>query len=349
MLPFHIIIIPVVFVAIVLNSGILQSHVTAVKIGEHTLTDVQFNYYYFSEYLDFINENHDELEELGLSMTSKLRNQEYNGDMTWEDYFKERAIERATQVLLLNDLASEEGYEFTESDYEPVENRISEVKAFCESYGLEVENYFESYYGSGMTEERFENELRLEAQSDAYKTHLADSIGVSESEKDSWISDNGLAADEAVTVRMIYLEVATNRFSGETSEKEWNDLDIKTESLLERWKEDGGDETAFARLTDAYSEEQDLAPGGLYEGLLREDIKDSLADWCFESSRKTGDSTYIRTDTGNYIMLYIEGGNDVMKRVAGKAVQKAAADALVDSLAKDYAVSENFFGMLFAM
>jgi len=351
MLPFYIIIIPVVFVAIILNTGILQSRVTALTVGNHTLTTAEFNYYYYSVSIDFTNENYDQLAELGYSASTKPQNQDYAEGVTWADHFKEGAFTRLTRVLYLNDLAEEDGYVFEESDYEPVLEKLAKIESYCQDYSLGLEDYFKSYYGSGMTKTLFETQLRIEVQADMYSAYLAKTLDIedAEAEINQWIAKNSAAANEAATLRIIYLAAATDRFAGEITQTQLDDLEIKTERLLERWIADGGDETAFAWLADTFSEEENLPAGGLYEGLLREEMPEDLAAWCFDSTRKVGEFTSVQTDSGAYAVLYLDGGEAVMRQVAEAAIRQEAVASLIQEQTKDWVITEHWLGMQLSM
>jgi len=351
MLPFYIIIIPVVFVAIILNTGILQSRVTALTVGNHTLTTAEFNYYYYSVSIDFTNENYDQLAELGYSASTKPQNQDYAEGVTWADHFKEEAFTRLTRVLYLNDLAEEDGYVFEESDYEPVLEKLAKIESYCQDYSLGLEDYFKSYYGSGMTKTLFETQLRLEVQADVYSAYLAKTLDIedAEAEINQWIAKNSAAANEAATLRIIYLAAAADRFAGEITQTQLDDLEIKTERLLERWIADGGDETAFAWLADTFSEEENLPAGGLYEGLLREEMPEDLAAWCFDSTRKAGEFTSVQTDSGAYAALYLDGGEAVMRQVAEAAIRQEAVASLIQEQTKDWVITEHWLGMQLSM
>lgn len=343
MLPFYIILIPVVIFMFTLNSGVFQPHVKALTVGKHSLTAAEFNYYYYSVYIDFTNENYDKLAEIGYKTTSRPRNQRYAEGVTWEDHFKELACERLVRVLVLNDLATEAGYAFTQSDYLPVADRLAEIEAFCAEFGVETKDYFKSYYGGGMNRECFETQLRLETQADAYAAYLAGTMEAADTQ--ALLEDN----ESAVTIRTIYFAVAKDRFAKETTKTQWDDLAVKTTRLLYRWGEYGGEEAAFARLADSYSEEGNPVEGGLHEGLLRTELSEELAGWCFDAGRKAGESTYIRTGSGDWIILYIDGGEAVLAETAERYGRREAVNDLIRERAANYTVTEGWLGMQLAM
>lgn len=74
-------------------------------------------------------------------------------------------------------------------------------------------------------------------------------------------------------------------------------LDILTQAQA-------GNETAFAELALAYSWDGASANGGLYTGVLAENLPTEAADWCFHADRTYGDVTMLETDDAYHIVYY---------------------------------------------
>ena len=68
-------------------------------------------------------------------------------------------------------------------------------------------------------------------------------------------------------------------------------------------------EDNFATLASTNSEDPGSKDnGGLYEEVNVGDMVDAFNDWCFDASRKPGDTGIIETEYGYHIMYYV--GND---------------------------------------
>ena len=70
---------------------------------------------------------------------------------------------------------------------------------------------------------------------------------------------------------------------------------------------EAGDETGFAQLALEYSRDAAAANGGLYIGILPQNLPQEAADWCFSGERVYGDVTLVETDDA-YHILYYRGG-----------------------------------------
>jgi hypothetical protein len=174
---------------------------------------------------------------------------------------------------------------------------------------------------------------------------LADKLEVTPIQINRWIEESGVARDEAVALQTIYFNVAADRYSGETTQIQWGDLEIKTDRLLKRWQELGGDEYSFAMLAKEYSESTEKGR----QIFLQTDLPESLWEWCFSHDRKAGDSTYVRTESGHLIALYIDGGETVMRQLAGNRVRQEIIDDLVRNWSEENPVSYGKLGMKLAM
>ena len=96
-----IIVVPLMLVLLLLNTGLLQRQLPAVSIGARSYTVAQFHYYLYNAYYDFVNEHAEELDQLGLDVTRSLDKQAYDADRTWQDYFRDAALERMREDAIL--------------------------------------------------------------------------------------------------------------------------------------------------------------------------------------------------------------------------------------------------------
>ncbi len=86
------------------------------------------------------------------------------------------------------------------------------------------------------------------------------------------------------------------------------------EDLLNEWKSGDATEDSFAVLaaektTDTGSAEN----GGLYENVYPGQMVVNFNDWCFDSSRKAGDTGIVETNYGYHVMYFV-GNSDLTYR-----------------------------------
>lgn len=86
------------------------------------------------------------------------------------------------------------------------------------------------------------------------------------------------------------------------------------EALLEEWKSGNATEDTFAALATEHSVDTGSASnGGLYEDVYPGQMVTAFNDWCFDESRKPGDTGIVETDYGYHVMYFV-GNSDTTYR-----------------------------------
>ena len=101
---------------------------------------------------------------------------------------------------------------------------------------------------------------------------------------------------------------------GETySEAELASAKKTAEDLLAQWKSGEATEESFAVLANENSADGDGTTGGLYENVYPGQMVTAFNDWCFDSSRKSGDTGIVETEYGYHVMYFV-GNTDITYR-----------------------------------
>jgi hypothetical protein len=88
------------------------------------------------------------------------------------------------------------------------------------------------------------------------------------------------------------------------------DAEKKANDLLAEWKAGEATEDSFATLANENSTDTGSnTKGGLYEQVYQGEMVANFNDWCFDASRKTGDTGVVESDYGYHIMYFV--GTDV--------------------------------------
>ena len=112
----------------------------------------------------------------------------------------------------------------------------------------------------------------------------------------------------------------------------------KAEAWLDEWESGAATEESFAELaktnsTDTGSKEN----GGLYEDVYPGQMVSAFNNWCFDSSRKPGDTGIVETTYGYHVMYFVGAAQDTYREYLVKS-DLASEDysnwynTLVDSL-----------------
>lgn len=118
------------------------------------------------------------------------------------------------------------------------------------------------------------------------------------------------------------------------TDENWADAKAKAEDILAEWEAGDKTEDSFSALATEYSQDGNAAAGGLYEDVYPGQMVTSFNDWCFDRSRKAGDTGIVETEYGYHVMYFVnsDGENYQMYRVSN-AMRTADADQWVADLA----------------
>lgn len=101
---------------------------------------------------------------------------------------------------------------------------------------------------------------------------------------------------------------------GETySEEELAAAKATAEEILAQWEAGDATEESFAQLANEKSADGDGTTGGLYENVYPGQMVTNFNDWCFDESRKPGDTGIVESTYGYHVMYYV-GDSDMTYR-----------------------------------
>lgn len=161
------------------------------------------------------------------------------------------------------------------------------------------------------------------------------------------ISPSVLSDVKTVDVRHILVKPETDSSTGTSTDAQWKAAYEKAEKILKEWNDGEKTETSFAALAKEYSEDN-AEDGGLYENVVPGQMVNNFGNWCFDSSRKTGDTAIVQSTYGYHIMYFV-GPTDmpVWKYAAQQALASDDTQAIADSLDESYKIKTNWFGSRF--
>lgn len=88
----------------------------------------------------------------------------------------------------------------------------------------------------------------------------------------------------------------------------------EAEAILNEWKSGAATEDSFAALaTEKTDDSGSKDNGGLYEEVYPGQMVTAFNNWCFDASRKTGDTDIVETDYGYHVMYFV-GNADISYR-----------------------------------
>ena len=345
----YIILVPVVLLIILLNSGWLQRLLPAATVHGETYSVVRYNFYYFDYYNSFLEQYEDQLDELGYDPEQADSDQIRDDGLSWKEFIRREAEANLAETAYYCDLAQAAGYTFSEEELAPVAEQLAKNEAQRAQYGISSNNYYISYYGAGMNEERYVQELTRKVQAQAYKAHLEAAYTPAPAEVAQWRAEHPETDYQAVHLRVITLEALPDRATGEIGSAQLDALSAKLERLVARY-ESGVD---FAQLQAAFSSRALGDDAGVLRDATTDDLPAGLASWCLanQGTLTAGDTySYVDSQTGTAYFAVLDGLGDSGPELDAEAALSAQAieTAQQTALETDYAVSRNPLGMQLA-
>jgi hypothetical protein len=89
--------------------------------------------------------------------------------------------------------------------------------------------------------------------------------------------------------------------------------EVEARKLLQSWEKGEKTEDAFAALANQHSDDGDGTTGGLYTDVYPGQMVPQFNDWCFDESRKPGDTGIVNTTYGSHVMFY-SGDSETLYR-----------------------------------
>ena len=157
-----------------------------------------------------------------------------------------------------------------------------------------------------------------------------------------------------VDVRHILFKVDTSSLDSKADDYQAKLEELKAgkkqeaENALQAWKDGDATEESFAALANKLSEDPGSnTNGGLYKQVYKGQMVSEFNDWCFDESRKAGDTGIVANDAagGSYIgyhVMYFVGTDDPywMVQVRNAMTNKDYSEWSAN-LVKDITATEN--------
>lgn len=154
--------------------------------------------------------------------------------------------------------------------------------------------------------------------------------------------DNWTKYEDEKTVDVRHILISANE---ETTAE---DAKARADEILAEFEAGEKTEAAFGELAKLYSSDGNAAQGGIYEGVTPGQMVETFNDWCFDESRKPGDTGVVETNFGAHVMYFVGEGANQLYNKALDALRDEELEAWTSELGSAVAVATNGFGMFLA-
>lgn len=289
-------------------------------VADRELTLGVLQIYYWMSVYGFLNEYGAYAAYFGLDLTKPLDQQKYpDGEYTWQQHFLSAAVDtwHTYQCLVLQGEA--ENSPMNPEQQEELDNLQTNLEKSAKENGYEtVEQMLQKDIAPGITYEDYYSYLSVYSTGYSHYMHRCDTMEITDDMIEDYFTKNEEALAESeitkdsgkvVDVRHILIcpEGGTTGEDGKTtySDAEWTTAEKKAQDLLDRYLEGDKTEEFFGELAELYTEDPGSKEnGGLYENVKTGDMVEEFDAWCFDDSRKVGDTGLVKTTYGYHVMFY---------------------------------------------
>ena len=163
------------FSALRYTTGIVHRGAKAVKVGDESLSAMDLRIFYHDVRNNYLYQYGSILQMYGYDL-STIDSQPclLDSSMTWGEYFVNQGFTQAVNVLSLNILGKEAGFEETSDIDAFVESYITSIEESAAAENLSVKKYLKNYYGKGTTINDVTKMVALSEYANQYFEYLTD-------------------------------------------------------------------------------------------------------------------------------------------------------------------------------
>ncbi len=279
-----------------------------------------------------------------------------NESLTWQQFFLQEALDywQMNQAMSLE--AADAEMEMTQEDRDYLDELPESLAATAEYYGLSgVDELILNNVGPGATLEDFIHFQEVYYQGRPYYDAQMEKLAPTAQEIEDYFTENESRFAESgitkegnlyVDVRHILVQITggTTDENGNTtySDEEWKACEEKAQALLDQWLAGEASEESFAALANETSEDPGSnTNGGLYEQVTQGQMVEPFEQWCFDTSRKTGDYGLVKTDYGYHVMYYVSG-TPAWEHYSQQELTNERTNSFIDALTEDHPMEVDY-------
>ena len=340
-----------VVVIVLLNTNLLYTGTTSVTVGDYKFTNAEYQYYYTTAYNNFTYQYGSYASLLGLDTSADLDEQtvqsslftmlgleipeslqpadeEETAEFTWDDYFRETALQNMAQVTAIWDAAVKAGYTLSEEAAEEIDSTIASFETMATANNLRgADGYAAVIYGKGVTASLVRELLERAYIAEEYSADIYESFEYSADEINAYYDENVDAFDaisfdyylvEAEKVEVT--ETVTDEETGEETEETNEEVTDETmaeakeeaDSLLEAAQSGAaGGTLSFAEaVAETMGDEAEATEIKSLFGYSVTSGYGVMAEWLLDSAREPGDMAVLENEGVGYYVVCFNSRSD---------------------------------------
>lgn len=302
------------------EKAVKAQNTVVATVGSEELTNSQLQVYYWQSVNDFVNYYgyYMDMSTLGLDLSAPLDTQFYDEEagITWQQHFLELSLQTWSRYAAMANHARESGFQLPADAQAYLDSLPQQLDEMALTYGYEsAEQMLSEDMSAACNPEGYLEFIYINHYVAQYLESVYDQMVPSLEELEAYYQENeetlnatGIVRDgsRALNVRHILITPLDADDDGTSTEEEWQTCRQEAQALLEQWQKDGTEE-GFAQLAMEKTQDPGSAGnGGLYTNVVKGQMVEPFENWCFDESRKYGDTGLVETEYGVHIMFFVE-------------------------------------------
>lgn len=265
-------------IAVVKHSG---NKAVYFKVGDYEVSKLEYSVYFSDAYSQFVSQYGSYVSLFGLDTSQSLESQIYDGELTWNDYFMEQAVNNLQDVYTLYDASlKDDGFKADIDD--ELQEQMDSLKELADNSEVSISAYLQSVYGDGVTEKQYKTILKRQLISNDYYNYLKEQYTPTEEELEEEYQNN------IAQYTMVSFRAVTESYSYDSDASEEQQEAAK----------------AIAKAK-AEADLKDMSDADVTENYMPSYLLSVIQTWLLEDGREAGD-TAVLEDTSNKCYYAIE-------------------------------------------
>lgn len=274
----------------VFELGVTYRTIKAIDVDGTEYSVAEYNWLYTNSVYEVYNnlyKTYGEMAAYFFNPQGNLSEQVYDSETgeTWAEYIKTYTDNTFVEMTKLYDEGKSVGYELDEEYLETIETEWDSMEAVAKSYGYTVNDYAEMNYGRGVNEKVFKEMYERYYYAFTYAENFAENEEVSADDIDAYYGENAERFD-SVSYKTYF--ASGTAAEGEDVKAAMEEAKAKAEAVLA-----GTEEAEFTEAN--YS--------------VKASVSGTYADWLFDEARVAGDKELFETESGYYVVEFVEAND----------------------------------------
>lgn len=314
--------------AMIRSAGSVVNEKKAVEIGDETFSVADVNYFYYSYFDSYCEENEEYLPYM-FDRSKSLKTQEYEDGRSWFSYFLDETVDSMANIMGAVKAAREEGFALSETAEADIQDYLDGICSVAENNGRDGDSYVADIYGGGMNLERYRELMEYSWLAKEYSEHKEQSYTYTDEDIEKYYQEYSRRYTYADYERLYFK--ACNH-DEEPTEEQRAAAEKQARTVLARVEKGEALKTVSEEYPDAayYATEDAYYSEGY-----------SYGDWLFVEARREGDSTVIDDGKGFYVMVFHGRSRREYATVNVRDILFAVDTSDLDTSAADYSTKRD--------